>query len=103
MVLIIGGGFFFWQKKFQNGIELQNKKQNVTQNDCTKVDYPFACFLDRAMQVNDPGLCVNAGADKRMDCLKAYAEIRETGIDCSRILEPDFQLECQMATWPSKK
>ncbi|MFA6504439.1 MAG: hypothetical protein WCT54_05990 [Patescibacteria group bacterium] len=103
IILIIGGVIFWRIETYKNGVGFLAKDQNQSQDDCAQVEYPFACFLDRAMNANDPNLCADAGAEKRVDCLKACAEIKVTEIDCPRISSPDFQLECQTAIQPSKK
>ncbi|MDD2785305.1 MAG: hypothetical protein PHS79_00255 [Patescibacteria group bacterium] len=104
IIILIIGGVVLWQiEKNRDIVGSLTDKQHPSLNDCAQAEYPFACFLDRTMNANDPNLCADAGAEKRVDCLKAYAEIKVTEIDCSRILSPDFQLECQMEIQPSNK
>lgn len=64
---------------------------------CANAQYPFACYLDKAMAAGDPSLCRNAGFGKVGDCLRAYSEILEIDVKCSEFQDPTFEVECLKA------
>jgi hypothetical protein len=96
-LIITLGAIIYWKFEWPRGQKIWAGK--VAEDKCVKAQYPFACFLDRAMSASDPNLCA-AAQDKRVNCLKAYAEIQETEIDCTKIQEMDFRQECQTAFKP---
>lgn len=69
------------------------KVPNLDKN-CATVDYPFACYLDKAMLANDPNLCLAAGL-KRMNCLRSYEEIMGVDINCDKLNDLEFQTQCK--------
>ena len=78
-----------------NNQPVSTKQQaSSSSGDCAKADYPFACYLDSAMQARDPNKCILTG-DKRIVCLKAYEEITTEKVDCSKLSDVQFQTECK--------
>ncbi len=69
------------------------KIPNLDKN-CATVEYPFACYLDKAMLAQDPNLCLAAGA-KRMNCLRSYQEIMGVDITCKDLTDLEFQNQCK--------
>ncbi len=65
----------------------------VTDGDCSKAKYAFACYLDMAMAKNDPNTCAET-TEKRMDCLLAYEEIKGMPVDCGSLQDQGFKSEC---------
>ncbi|MBD3281947.1 hypothetical protein GF391_04350 [Candidatus Uhrbacteria bacterium] len=70
------------------------KIPNLNKN-CAQADYPFACYLDKAMLAEDPNLCLAAGA-KRMNCLRSYQEIMGVEISCDDLDNPEFRSHCEV-------
>lgn len=94
VIIIVLGAIIYLKFEWPGGPNLWAGK--TAEDKCAKADFPFACFLDRAMAAGDPNLCASA-ADKRISCLQSYAEIQEVDIDCSKLQDDQFRQECQTA------
>ncbi len=92
VVIVILGAVVYLKFEWPGGQKIWAGK--TTADKCDKSDFPFACYLDRAMANDDPNLCLSA-SDKRINCLKAYAEIKEVEIDCSKLQDVQFRQDCQ--------
>ena len=86
----------YWQTQQPDAGKTPDLK-SVGKMDCATAQFPFACYLDKAMAAKDPGLCMAAGRGKRSNCLQSYAEIMNAEIDCGQISDPEFSAECSMA------
>lgn len=62
--------------------------------DCSQAEYPFACYLDKAMIAKDPNLC-NQNGISRVTCLTAYEEIMESSVSCNDLSDAFFRQECE--------
>lgn len=92
------GAIIYWKFEWPHQHNIVTKSSGQPKQDsCAHVKFPFACYLDKAMAADDFGLCYEAGIDKRVNCLESYAEIKGTPIDCNKLTDPKFQLECQAA------
>lgn len=96
IVMLVLSGLLFWV--FSRSDDQPAGLKQVVKMDCATAQVPFACYLDKAMAAKDPGLCMNAGAAKRLDCLEAYKEIMGVKVDCAVIQDADFQRECIMVS-----
>lgn len=67
---------------------------------CEEAQFPFACYLDKAMAADNPGLCQAAGREKRTNCLTAFAEIMGKEVDCAKLEDVGFRVECELAFRP---
>lgn len=85
----------YWNNGRKVGFGLKASKASSAS--CETAQYPFACYLDKAMAAKDPNLCNTAGPAKRIDCLNAYAEILGVALDCNLIKDIDFKTSCQAA------
>lgn len=92
VVVVVLGALIYLKFEWPKGQKIWAGK--TAEDKCAKAEFPFACYLDRAMAAGDPNLCA-AALDKRINCLKAYAEIQEADIDCAKLQDPDFRQECQ--------
>ena len=61
---------------------------------CSEAEYPFACYLDKALAAKDANLC-NQSVIPRITCLTAYEEIMETAVSCQDLIDPIFGQECE--------
>lgn len=92
---------FIWKLSSSGPQQTGSAKINPL-SDCDAVEYPFACHLDKAMQSKNPVLCGAAGLDKRANCLRAYAEITGTEVDCGSLGDLQFRIECEAAFRPEE-
>ncbi len=61
---------------------------------CSEAEYPFACYLDKALAVKDPNLC-NQNDIPRITCLTAYEEIMGKPVVCNELADQLFRQECE--------
>lgn len=94
-IVIVLGAFIYWKFGSPGSQGFGTKAKD----ECVKAKYPFACYLDQAMKANDLNLCAAAGSG-RVNCLKAFAEIQEVELDCSKLKAVGFRDECQASTKP---
>lgn len=90
VVIIVLGAVIYWKFGSTDGQNLVTKAKD----ECPQAKYPFACYLDKAMAANDLNLCAAAGAE-RVNCLKAFVEIQEVELDCSKLQDIGFRNDCQ--------
>jgi hypothetical protein len=85
--------FFIIAVFFAAGCNKTDMESRLSAN-CSEAEYPFACYLDKALAAKDPNLC-NQGAIPRITCLTAYEEIMENPIACNELADPLFGQECE--------
>lgn len=90
VIVIVLGAFIYWKFGYPGSPKFGAKAGD----ECAKAKYPFACRLDKAMAAQDLNLCAVAGSE-RVNCLKAYAEIQEIELDCSKLQDVGFREECK--------
>lgn len=95
-IVVIGvlAVLIYWKNGHKAGFGLNGKASATS---CETAQFPFACYLDKAMAAKDINLCNDVGLAKRVDCLKAYAEILGVNLDCNLIKDLDFKISCQAA------
>jgi len=102
LAILLTMGFIIYWKFEWPGASRGTKSvpsKNLAEN-CEQAQFPFACYLDKAMAADDPALCQAAGMGKRANCLTAFAEIMGKEVDCSKLGDTGFRMECVAAFRP---
>ncbi|MDD5725991.1 MAG: hypothetical protein PHC53_01075 [Patescibacteria group bacterium] len=97
VVIAVGATLFYWNYGYRAKSGLKEKAGKAGSASCETAQYPFACYLDKAMAAKDLNLCNDVGMAKRVDCLNAYAEILNVALDCNSIKDIDFKNSCLAA------
>ena len=92
VVIGVGAVLAYWNYGYKAKSGLKGKAGPVS---CETAQYPFACYLDKAMAAKDINLCNDVGPAQRVDCLNAYAEILNVALDCNLIKDISFKTSCQ--------
>ncbi len=85
--------FFIIAVFFAAGCNKTDMEPRLSAN-CSEAEYPFACYLDKALAAKDPNLC-NQNDIPRITCLTAYEEIMADPVICANLADPLFGRECE--------
>lgn len=95
VVIGVGVALFYWNYGYKAKPGLKGKAGKTGPVSCETAQYPFACYLDKAMAAKDINLCNDVGPAQRVDCLNAYAEILNVALECNSIKDISFKTSCQ--------
>jgi len=96
-ILVTLGFIVYWKMEWPGATwDLNPGVGKGLPENCEQAQFPFACYLDKAMAANDPDLCLKAGLGKQRNCLEAYAEIKGAPVDCAKLDDAGLRFDCEV-------